>query len=1456
VHDEFIPLDRTFHDLAFDASGDDETQLSRLYGRAKSIRWPDLLRENRVILLSEAGSGKTAEVRNIASQLRCGGKQAFFLRIEHVTQDFEGAFEEGTYEAFKAWVSSGQEGWLLLDSVDEARLRDPTDFERAIKKLGRKLRPVLQQAHIIITSRATAWRAKTDLHLCRSELPYQAASKAVDEDVSGDALDDVTTKDVSDVTSPTVPFRIVALDDLQGAQVDAFLKGKNVTDVQAFHTAVERKDVLALTTRPQDLAELIDFWIEHKRIGSRLELIRNSIERRLEERDQKRADARPITKEKLRLGAQLVAAAATLGKQSDIRVPDGSENAKGVPIKDILTDWDDKDCATLLSRPVFDEGIYGTVRFHHRSVREFLTAEWLHVLLKNQGSRSKIERLFFRTQYGMEIVVPTMRPVLPWLILFDVKFLDRVCAMAPEILFEGGDPSQLPKETRSKILRQVCEQLAQPAHGRSMMDYAAVQRFANVDLADDIKTLLKEHREDDTISAFLLRMIWAGEIAQATAEVKAFALDPDRGKYTRQVAFRALAAVGSTQDNEEVRRSLLAGGGQINRDWIQELLSQLPCVEASVDWLLQALERAEVKGRYEHDMLPETMSRVTAEWPEEFLPKWIAGLQRLLSTPPVVERRHCEISQRYGWLAAHAAEAVLRMVRCRNPATLDQASLKILRLLTIADMYQSIGIGKAEKDALQEEIPDWSELNHRLFWHDVAETRASREEKDPPAATSLWQVGALGHLWRFDESSFDAVFADITSRPLADDRLIALALAFSIYVKAGRPEAWRRRLRRITKDDEALSSHLDELFRPAKRTDSAWRKQHAKWERRRVEEAARDAQSKQKWKAAMAADPDPHLQPADPKQLVNSQAYLYQELHDQGVSGKWTEGNWRSLAPEYGEGIARRFRDGAVRYWRHNRPVLRSEGAAGNTYPFSSLFGLFGLAIEAREVQDWATRLTNEEAEIAARYAIQELNGFPTWMPSLYAAHPEAVVDTLTRELDFELAASDPQQDSHYVVDDLSWSGEWLWDGFAPWLVGRLSKPPANVRTLRELHAVVQGSGLPDETLARLASRNAKATRNAETAPLWFSMWVGVTPDVAIPALAARIAEIKGDGRKTEFAMRFITSLLGHRHDGRGARQAYRTVAHMKTLYLLISQHVREQEDIERAGKGVYSPELRDNAQDARNTLFAFIRDAPGKESFLALDEIAQQHPNEATRPWMASYTKMKATQDGDTTPWHPARVREYYEHIERTPDNHRDLWDLACDRLYDLKRDLEDGDSSIASILLKVEEETEMRKFIGNWCRDRATGRYGITQEEELADAKRPDLRFYGVGFDAPIPVELKIANRWTGPRLFQSLEEQLCGNYLRDARSSRGIFLLFYQEQRDGWELPNSGRAKTFDELLVALRTHWTTITTRFSDIDELSIIGVDLTKRCGTTHSTNRKRRTKKAETLIQATDPVGH
>lgn len=1436
--DEFIQLDRTFHELALEKGAGEDVDVTRIIGLRDTLRWPDLLIEYRIILLSEAGSGKTEEVRNTTRNLRHEGKPAFFLRIEHVSQDFEDAFEEGSFEQFSAWAASGEEGWLLLDSVDEARLRDPRDFERAIRKLGRLLAPVLQQAHIVITGRTTAWRAKTDLLLCRTALPYRPPEKVSDEGASDNEALDIVAKQTDNRQNPSSPFRIVALDDLHGPQIDAFLHGKKVEDPKSFRVAVDRKEAWSLTTRPQDLTELVEFWNDHQRIGSRLELMKSSIARRLEERDQNRSDTRPIAIEKLRSGARLVAAAATLAQESAIRVPDGENNEKGIAIREVLTDWDDIDCAILLSRPIFDEGIYGTVRFHHRSVREYLTAEWLHALIVDEGSRARIERLFFRRQYGIEVTVPTMRPVLPWLAILDERICARVCRLAPEVVFEGGDPSQLPLETRRNILHQACEQLAEPAHARSLTDYAAVQRFANADLTDELKALLGQYEEDDDIAWFLLRMVWHGEMTGAAAEAKKFAL-ASRAKYTRIAAFRALSAVGSAADQADVRRAFLEEGADCNRDWLAELIPDLPSNAEAIAWLLLAVARTPAKERFEVDNLSGALSQLTTDCPLSLLPRLVSGFHTLLQTPPVIERGTCEISKRYGWLVEAGAQSVLRLIEARDPSALEEPTLSILRKLPIAEAYGEHEF-RDSKVALSKHIREWPEFNHALFWHDVAKTRAGRGGSKEGRLVNCWQVGIFGRFWIFGADSFDAICLDIAGRTLLDDRLVALTLAFAIYRENGRPVAWRRKLRHAAKSEQELESTLDGLLHPHRGDLQRWRQQDARWKRRAAREAARLEANKQEWKSYLEANMEALGDVREPGVVTNAQHYLHHRMLDAADrSNKLGEDRWRSLIPEFGDPIARAFRDGAVRFWRGYRPKLLSEGAQANVIPFGVIFGLNGLAIEAREAEDWQKQLLKAEAEVATRYALREINGFPSWLPSLYVVHPEALIDLVIAEIDYEIATEDPDRESHNVLAAASWCGDWMWDRLAPPLLERLKKPPKNIGNLRHLLNIVQGSSLDDSAIAKLAAQKSKTTKNVATAPMWFAMWVGVDPAVAVPAFAARLAEIEGDGSSTLFAMRFITALIGGRRERRSARQAYRTVEHIKALYLLMHQYVRKEDDIERTGKGVYSPGLRDDAQDARNALLSFIHETPGKEAFLALTEMSRVHPAEADRPWLAFHAKEKAARDADTSAWLPGQVRDFHDQLERTPANHRDLWYLAVDRLLELKYDLEEGDASIASILKVVDRETEIRKFIGNWCRERSGGRYVIPQEEELADAKRPDLRFHGVGFDGPVPAELKLADKWTGPHLFERLEMQLCGDYLRDVRSSRGLFGLIYHGAKRSWDLPNGKRAESFDELTEALQDHWTIISQQFPDVEDIRVIGIDLTRRGGAAGAEHKRK-----------------
>ena len=137
------------------------------YGLEKAIDWENVLENKRVVIIAEAGAGKTHELLHKAKELHENGKPAFFMRLEYLKDGLESAFEnlgDNDYLDFATWKQSDESGYIFLDSVDEAKLSDPREFERALRRLRMELGTSLAQATIVVSSRPT-FQPKTELQL-------------------------------------------------------------------------------------------------------------------------------------------------------------------------------------------------------------------------------------------------------------------------------------------------------------------------------------------------------------------------------------------------------------------------------------------------------------------------------------------------------------------------------------------------------------------------------------------------------------------------------------------------------------------------------------------------------------------------------------------------------------------------------------------------------------------------------------------------------------------------------------------------------------------------------------------------------------------------------------------------------------------------------------------------------------------------------------------------------------------------------------------------------------------------------------------------------------------------------------------------------------------------------------------------------------------------------------------
>ena len=106
----------------------------------------------------------------------------------------------------------------------------------------------------------------------------------------------------------------------------------------------------------------------------------------------------------------------------------------------ILPDWTEEDRQTLLRRGLFDPATYGRLRFHHRWGQEYLVACRLRALRKQgMSTMVSIALAVSKDQYGVKVVLPSMREIAAWLASCDYVVCNELIKREPEALLTLGD---------------------------------------------------------------------------------------------------------------------------------------------------------------------------------------------------------------------------------------------------------------------------------------------------------------------------------------------------------------------------------------------------------------------------------------------------------------------------------------------------------------------------------------------------------------------------------------------------------------------------------------------------------------------------------------------------------------------------------------------------------------------------------------------------------------------------------------------------------------------------------------------------------------------------------------------------------------------------------------------------------------------------------------------------------
>jgi len=373
---EFIELNRRFVPLNEEEQREDMALFSytrELFGREPGLGWNDLLDKRLVVVLGEPYSGKTWEFERRVDLMRNEGRFAFFIRLDRlIDQSLVEATGTDDYNYFEKWLQSSSEAFFFLDSVDETKFRKLTDFYTALDRFRNDVGTInLWRVRIFLSSRISEWQPKNDLYEVSRRFSLLATTKEK-------ARTPIAQGDQSDNQDGII---VVQMEPLDKARVEAFTQAKNIPDADKFLSALEEHQAWEFTRRPGDVVDILKFWKEQKRFGSLSELIEHDIRIKLQlpERDKD-----SLSSDQLYEGVKSLAAATMFCRQFNFKIPEDNSDSLALDANKCLQEnWSKQQSSSLLMRPLFDSASYGHIRFHHRRIAEYLTAQWLEDRLRD-----------------------------------------------------------------------------------------------------------------------------------------------------------------------------------------------------------------------------------------------------------------------------------------------------------------------------------------------------------------------------------------------------------------------------------------------------------------------------------------------------------------------------------------------------------------------------------------------------------------------------------------------------------------------------------------------------------------------------------------------------------------------------------------------------------------------------------------------------------------------------------------------------------------------------------------------------------------------------------------------------------------------------------------------------------------------------------------------------------------
>lgn len=1461
---DFIELGRTFTQINIETefTNKDSSELYGFFSYPNHVSWDEIIEVDGVsVILGEAGSGKSTEFKNQCQYRKKVGGNSFFIELENLIDKSDSTVINPHYEnLFLNWEKGSEKAYFFLDSIDESKFAQRSDFKGAIYNFKRLVGiDNLARCKIILSSRFSEWHPATDLKLLEELLPENKKEYKKEDynEPKNNSLQDPLkiNKEASPEEETGKKLRIYRLNPLEESQVRLLADHNLVENPDEFIEAIDASHAWSLAKRPLDVEGLIYLWKEKGQLGSFKDILEHHIHNGLQETAE-RKDIDQLTPERALNGVKCLAAAVLLTKRQKFYPVDSERKANDtnviLPQSCLPDDWTDKEIKFLLQRRLFDKATFSTIKFHLRSITEFLAAKWFKDRLNSDEDYLSVQNILFKREENELVIKDSFKPIAAWLAIgnrpWNKKVRQDILKTFPELFLKYGDPSNLPTAYLLDIMKAL-----RLKYGDSSRIYAddivrSLSCIGKAEFATDFEDWLRDNDIGENFKYLLLRIALYSEMQGLTEIAKIFITNENHYPRTRITALHYIGKIGSKEDINYIKQYLFSEDvieNNISAATIEAFYPHSLTNKELFTLLKNTNDVKEYSVGIEYQF-KRHIEAVAHSLTLKQLRALVQNLIILIKEPPL--EGFLPYSKKYYWLGDGLFSATKNLLkRTDNELGIIAKAMYHLHSLKRANK------GTSEIDLnIFEEIEKNPELRRSYFWYCHEMITKTRIEEPHLfhifggfSAISSTKIGDIE--WLIQDSN------------IPERREKALRFVQIYWDHFNRPIKKYFHFRRVIGDDNdlkkiisiSLGYYVRNIYRNIKSKFGIYDWSHwfegkkFKLKKKRDYFRERKIIYKNIWKIYKGQ---------------HARLLLHLASQCSTDSGRYSKVNLGKLAEKYSKLIAWAFNKGVKKYWPNftpSLPQIKSNKIDGRT-----IIGFTGISLSLQDKELTFSTLSDNKAQQLVFYAVNELNGYPFWLEDLARAKPNSVVKVIEECIDKDWELSENQEAIISVVSRIRTSGTYLIPLVEDYLYEKLSDSvPSTNSVLKDTLGILLHSNISNTKLRIICERNInqevitdqefiswlsilnkieldsalKLIQNVlneikRQLLLWYSMWIQLDAENAIHSIQNLLVGLSEQQKKS-----FIVNLCANLESR--TNYEYPTVEEpdylnpevFQSWFVLVYECVDPQEDIIREGS--YSPGSRDDAQDFRRRL---------------LDRFIQLHPEETKKivDALSSHPKLVKLKDqfshrrestnqvlADQEIWDPKDIPKFMKEHEIDPKSTYDLFLMILKRLVNVKDEIERSEhginlNSLRQDLIAGDDETELRKFLTNKLNDRANGKYIAVPEEELDPNVFPDIRI-NHGIVNPISIEIKWAQRWSGPELFKKLREQLVDQYLRAPNCNYGIYFIGFineQNRNENWWHPRTNEINSFPQLIESLEKEALTILKENEELKGLEILAID--------------------------------